>query len=152
MEPEGLLVHSPIPILSQPDTVHTPTSYFLNIYFIIILPSTSGSPEVVSFPHISPPKSCIRLSSHIYALHAPTIWFFSILSTEKYWLKGTDHSAFHCVVSYTPLSPRLSWTQIFSSAPCSRTPSACVSSSMSATKIKTRTNNRKNCSSVYINL
>ena len=94
-----------IPILSQLDPVHTLTSYFLNIYFIIILPCTPGSPDLVSFPQISEPKSCLRLSSHTYTLHAPTISFFSILSTENYWLNITDHSALHYVVSYTPLSP-----------------------------------------------
>jgi len=52
-----------IPILSQLDPVHTLTSYFLNIYFIIILPCTPGSPDLVSFPQISEPKSCLRLSS-----------------------------------------------------------------------------------------
>ena len=35
---------SPALILSQLDPVHNPTSYFLNIHFIIILPSTPGSP------------------------------------------------------------------------------------------------------------
>jgi hypothetical protein len=34
--------------------------------------------KVVSFPQVTPPKSCIRLSSPPYALHAPLISFFSI--------------------------------------------------------------------------
>jgi hypothetical protein len=38
-----------------------------------------------------PSKSCIRLSSFPYALHAPPIPFFSILSHENYWVSRTDY-------------------------------------------------------------
>jgi hypothetical protein len=41
---------------------------------------------VVSFRQVSPPKSCIRLSSHPYMLRAPPISLFSILSPEQYWV------------------------------------------------------------------
>ena len=34
--------------------------------------------QVFSFPQVSPPKPCIRLSSPTYLLHAPPISFFSI--------------------------------------------------------------------------
>jgi hypothetical protein len=33
---------------------------------------------VVSFPHVSPPKSCMHLSSPPYVLHVPPISFFFI--------------------------------------------------------------------------
>jgi hypothetical protein len=36
------------------------------------------------FLQVSPPKPCIRLSSPPYALHAPPISFFSILSPDQY--------------------------------------------------------------------
>ena len=47
--------------------------------------------QVASFPQVSPPKPCIRLSSPPYALHAPPISFFSNLSPEQYWVRSTDH-------------------------------------------------------------
>jgi hypothetical protein len=48
-------------VLGQINPVHAPTSHFLNIHFNIILPSTPGSPQW-SFPQVSQPKSCTRLS------------------------------------------------------------------------------------------
>ena len=63
----------PVPILSQLYPVYHPTSHFMKIHLNIILPSTPGSYQVVSFPQVSPPKSCICLSSPPYALHAPPI-------------------------------------------------------------------------------
>ena len=78
----------PVPILSQLHPVHTAKFHFLKIHLNIILPSTFGSVKW-SFSQVSPPKPCIRLS-HPYALHAPPISFFSILSPEQYWVSGTD--------------------------------------------------------------
>jgi hypothetical protein len=81
----------PVPILSQLDTLHTPTSNFLKIHLNIILPSTSGSPQWSLFPQVSPPKPCTHLSCPSYALPTHPISLFSILSPEWYLVRGTYH-------------------------------------------------------------
>jgi len=68
MEPEG---HNRIH--KCPPTV--PLQYYSPIYAWVF--------QVVSFPQVSPPKFCIRLSSLPYVLHVPPISFFSIRSPEK---------------------------------------------------------------------
>jgi len=67
----------PVPILSQFDPVHDPTSHLLKIYLNITLPSAPGSSKV-SFPQVSPPTPCVLLFSPPYVLHVPPISIFSI--------------------------------------------------------------------------
>ena len=65
----------PVPILSQVDLVHTPTSYFFKIYLTIILPSMTESPKwslSYRFLHQNP----VYASPLLYALHALPIPFF----------------------------------------------------------------------------
>jgi len=79
----------PIPILSQLDPVHNPTSQFLNFHLDIIHSSTPGSSKL-SLSLNFPTKTLYTPLLSPYALHAPPISFFSILSTEQYWVRSTD--------------------------------------------------------------
>ena len=72
-----------VPVVSQLDPVHTPTSHFLKIHLNVIFSSMPLVSQAVSFPQISTPKPYINLSSPPYPLHVLTIQFFSILSSKN---------------------------------------------------------------------
>ena len=57
----------PVPILSQFDPVHTPTSYILKIHLITVFPSMPESPKVVSLSSGFPTKTLYTplLSSYV---------------------------------------------------------------------------------------
>ena len=69
---------SPVPILSQLDPVHTPTSHFLKIHLNIIIPSEPGSPQwsvSLRYPHQNP----VHTSPFHHTPHIPrpshSSWF-----------------------------------------------------------------------------
>ena len=92
-----------------------------------------------SFPLVSPPRPYTPPSPHPYEPHAQPIWLFWILSSAQYWVRSTNHLALLYAVSSIPPLPRPSLVQIFSSTPCSQTPSASFPPAMSATKFHTHT-------------
>jgi hypothetical protein len=90
----------PVSILSQPNPVHSPTSYFVKIHLILSSHLRLGLPSGL-FPSGLLTKTIYTPLSSPSALHAPSISFFSILSPEQYWVSSTDHEVFS-----TPLLPR----------------------------------------------
>ena len=93
MEPEDSLPYSqvpatcpcPEPARSSP-YLHIPLPGDPSYYYP---PIYSWFSQVFFFLQVFLPKPCTRLSSPPYALHAPPISFFSILSPEQYWASIT---------------------------------------------------------------
>ena len=71
-----------------------------------------------------PIKTLYTPSPHPYAPHAQSISLFSILSPAQYWVSSTNHLAPRYAISSIPPLRRHSSVRIFSSTPCSQTPSA----------------------------
>ena len=86
-----------------------------------------------------PNKTLYTPSPHPYAPHAQPISFVSILSPAQYWVRSTNHLAPRYTISSIPPLPRSSYVQIFSSTPCSQTPSASFPPAVSTNKFHTHT-------------
>ena len=142
MEPEGSLPHSQVPATCPyPEparTGQTPTSHFLKINLNIILPSMSGSPKwslSFRFSHQNP----------VYVFHLPHTCYMPRPAhySQFYNLQniglGVQIIKLFVMFFSTPLLPRPSWAQIFSSTPYSHTLSAYVPLPVWATKFHTHT-------------
>ena len=86
MEPEVSPPHSKVlaacPYPQTAYLVHPLTSHLLKI-------NPNWFFQVVSFPQVSQQNSVY--ASPPYVLNPPPISFFSISSTEQYWVRSTDH-------------------------------------------------------------
>ena len=78
--------------------------------------------------------------------------FFLILSPKQYLVRRTHHSAPHYVVFSTPLLPRSSEAQIFSSSPYSQNPQPTFLPQCERPSFTPTQNNRQNYSSLYLNI
>ena len=111
----------PVFILGQPNPVHTPTSHLLEIRPNIIHPSTPRSPQwspSLRFPQQDPIHP--SLLTHTYHMPSPS----HSSRFNQYLVRSTNHLALRFTISSIPPLPRPSSVQIFSSTPCSQTPSA----------------------------
>ena len=95
MEPEGSLLHSQVPATCPfPDPArsspysHIPLPADPSYYYPPIYAWVS---QGVTLPQASLPKPSINLSSPPHVLHVPPISFFSILTSEQYWVSSTDN-------------------------------------------------------------
>jgi hypothetical protein len=84
---------------------------------------------VVSFPQFSPPKPCIHLFRPSYVLHSHPISVFSLVSRIIFCYGCLSLSSSFVLLS-TPLLPRPSYSQIFSSVPYFQKSSTYVPPSM----------------------
>jgi hypothetical protein len=122
-----------VPILSHINPVNTTSSYFYKINFNIILAPTSRSSYwSLSFWFTHQNPICIPL------LPMRTTCLAHLIRND-YLAKSTSYGTHHYAVFSNLLLFHPSSAQIFSSAPCSQTPSVCVVPLISETKFHTRT-------------
>ena len=101
MEPERSLPQhkcpTPVPILSQLDSVHAPTSHFLKIHLNIIFPSTLGSPKW-SFSSRLPHQNPVYASPRTHMRYMPNLLILLDFITRK--ILGEENGS----LSFSPCS------------------------------------------------
>ena len=108
-----------VPILSQNDSVHAPTTHFLKSHLNIILPSTSGSPKrslSFRFPHQNPVYTYtlpICPACHAYLILLDLI-ARTILGVEYRSLSSSLCSFLHPPVTLSLLGPNILLKTLFS--------------------------------------
>jgi len=123
-------------ILGQPNAVHILTSHrsvlILSTHLSRGLPSgllPSGFPTKTFYTPLSSPMHA-TCTAHLILFH---------FNTRTILVSSTNHLAPRYTISSIPPLPLPSSVQIFSSTPCSQTPSASFPPSMSATTFHTHT-------------
>ena len=102
----------PVPILSQLDPAHTPSSHFLKIHLNIILPSTPGSPKWSLFYRF-PDQNSVYASPLPHMRHMPTHLILldfiaqTILGEEYRSLSSSLCSFFHSPATSFLLGPNI---------------------------------------------
>jgi hypothetical protein len=136
MEPEGSLPYSQVPA-TCPYPGPTPSSPHHRLQLpedplYIILPSTSGSPQMALSPQASPPTPCALLSPR----HMPRPSTRTILGKEYRSFSSSLCNFLHSPVTSSLLGPNTVRTSY------SQTSSAYVPPSVSAIKFHTHTKQR----------
>jgi len=119
----SLLIHKcppPVPILSQLDPVHTPTSHYLKIHLNIILQSMPGSPKwslSLMFPHQNPVYASPL--PHTRYMHSPSHSSRFGHPKNTRWgvyisLNSSLYSFLHSPLTYSLLGPNILLNTIFS--------------------------------------